>query len=56
MAHIAVCGAGGWGTALAVMASRFGQDVALWSPFEEEIEGIRRHGNTKNCCRASRSA
>lgn len=47
MAHIAVCGAGGWGTALAVMASRFGQDVALWSPFEEEIEGIRRHGEHK---------
>ena len=47
MAHIAVCGAGGWGTALAVMASRFGQDVALWSTFEEEIEGIRRHGEHK---------
>ncbi len=47
MAHIAICGAGGWGTALAVMASRFGQDVTLWSPFEEEIEGIRRHGEQK---------
>ncbi len=47
MARIAICGAGGWGTALAVMASRFGRDVALWSPFEEEIEGIRRHGEQK---------
>ena len=47
MAHIAICGAGGWGTALAVMASRYGQDVTLWSPFEEEIEGIRRHGEQK---------
>ena len=48
MATVAVLGAGGWGTALAVTADRHGHAVSLWSPFEEEIESIRRHGqNTK---------
>src|SRR2546423_14735170 len=31
MKRIAVIGAGNWGTALAVMAARKGQQVALWS-------------------------
>ncbi|MBQ9964803.1 MAG: NAD(P)-dependent glycerol-3-phosphate dehydrogenase [Clostridia bacterium] len=44
MADIAVFGAGGWGTALAVMTNRQGHSVSLWSPFEEEIASIRRHG------------
>ncbi len=44
MGNIAVLGAGGWGTALAVTASRMGHTVTLWSPFQEEIDGIRRHG------------
>ncbi len=44
MANIAVFGAGGWGTALAVMSNRHGHTVKLWSPFEEEIASIRRHG------------
>lgn len=47
MAKIAVIGAGGWGTALAVMAQRFENEVTLWSPFEEEIAGIRRDGEHK---------
>ena len=42
MARIVVAGAGGWGTALALMAHQYGHDVALWSPFEEEIGRIRR--------------
>ena len=44
MANICVLGAGGWGTALAVMANRQGHNVTLWSPFAEEVETIRRHG------------
>ena len=43
MAKIVVLGAGGWGTALGVMAHRAGNDVTLWSPFEQEIEEIREH-------------
>lgn len=44
MAEISVLGAGGWGTALAVIANRHGHTVTLWSPFQEEVESIRRHG------------
>lgn len=47
MATITILGAGGWGTALAVMANRHGHTVTLWSPFEDEIESIRRHGQHK---------
>lgn len=44
MAVITVLGAG-WGTALAVMAAREQpHEVRLWSPFQEEIDSIRRHG------------
>jgi len=43
MAVITVLGAG-FGTALAVMADREGHTVRLWSPFEEELCEIRRHG------------
>ena len=42
MATIAVMGAGGWGTALAVMAQRQQHTVRLWSPFEAEVSDIRR--------------
>ncbi|NLN82098.1 MAG: NAD(P)-dependent glycerol-3-phosphate dehydrogenase [Clostridiales bacterium] len=44
---ISVLGAGGWGTALAIMAQNHGNAVTLWSPFEEEIRGIRRFGENK---------
>ncbi len=47
MAKIAVLGAGGWGTALAVTANRHGHTVSLWSPFEAEIEAIHRRGQNK---------
>ena len=47
MAKIAVLGAGGWGTALAVMADKYGHEVSLWSPFEEEVAMIRRHDEHK---------
>ena len=44
MAKIAVLGAGGWGTALSIMCCKNGHKVGLWSPFETEIEQIRRDG------------
>lgn len=44
MGNIAVLGAGGWGTALAVTAARMGHTVTLWSPFQDEVDSIRRHG------------
>lgn len=44
MANITVLGAGGWGTALALMCHREGHTVRLWSPFKEEIDEIRRRG------------
>ncbi len=47
MANITVLGAGGWGTALAVMAERYGHNVTLWSAFPEELASIRRHGQHK---------
>ena len=47
MADIAVIGCGGWGTALAVMADRWGHTVSLWSCFPEEIAALRRHGEHK---------
>ena len=47
MAKIAVLGAGGWGTALAIMANQYGHAVSLWSPFAEEAEAIRRFDEHK---------
>lgn len=44
MANITVLGSGGWGTALAVMAQRSGNNVTLWSAFQEEIDEIREYG------------
>lgn len=40
MAEIAVMGSGGWGSAMAVMLSRHGHKVTLWSKFEKEIESL----------------
>lgn len=42
MATIAMIGAGGWGTAMAVMLSQNGHDVTMWSAFEEEIQILQR--------------
>lgn len=38
----AVLGDGGWGTALATVLARKGTRVALWGPFPEYLERIRR--------------
>lgn len=44
---IAVLGTGGWGTALAIMADKYGNSVTLWSPFPTDIEYIRRYDENK---------
>ena len=46
-AKITILGAGGWGTALAIMCSQNGHEVTLWSAFAEEIEAIARDGENK---------
>jgi glycerol-3-phosphate dehydrogenase (NAD(P)+) len=47
MSRIAIIGAGGWGTALGVVAGRAGHAVRLWSRNAQVIEGIneRRENN-----------
>ncbi len=42
MANITVLSPGGWGTALAIMAAKYGHTVTMWSPFEREINDIRQ--------------
>ena len=44
MAKIAILGSGGFGTALAIMADKYDNEVTLWSAFENEIEAIRKDG------------
>ena len=41
MAKITVLGAGGWGMALAISAYNKGNQVNIWSPFEEEVNLLR---------------
>ncbi len=40
---IAVLGSGGWGTALAIMLSKSGHDVVLWSFLKEEYEELSNY-------------
>ena len=40
MSHIAIIGAGGWGTALGLVAERAGHAVRLWSRNAEVVSGI----------------
>lgn len=40
MAKITVLGAGGWGMALAISAFNNGNQVNIWSPFEQEVENL----------------
>lgn len=47
MSAVVVLGAGGWGTALAVMCAKFGHSVTLWSPFEKDIAALRQDGENK---------
>ncbi len=43
MAKISVVGSGGWGTAIAVMLSKYGHEVKLWSFFKEECEELKKY-------------
>lgn len=48
MAKITILGSGGWGMALAVSAHSSGHEVTLWSPFEEEVESLKKNrGNER---------
>jgi glycerol-3-phosphate dehydrogenase (NAD(P)+) len=43
MAKIFIAGAGGFGTALGVMAARYGHEVTIWSPFEAEVNQLSQN-------------
>jgi len=47
MSDISILGSGGFGCALAVMCEKMGHKVTVWSPFEEEIETLKRDGEHK---------
>ena len=49
MSQIMVLGAGGWGIALALVATRMSHTVTLWCHDEAELEGIRLHNQNKRC-------
>ena len=43
MAKVTILGSGGWGTALAISAFNCGHEVALWSPFEQEVYSLNQY-------------
>lgn len=47
MAGITILGSGGFGISLAVTLQKYGHDVCLWSPFQDEIDNIRLHGENR---------
>ena len=48
MAKIAILGAGGWALALGISAHSSGNDVVMWSPFAQEVEGLlKNRGNER---------
>lgn len=47
MAKVFVLGSGGWGLALAITAFRSGNEVAVWSPFSEEVAELLRYRESK---------
>ncbi|MGN0613327.1 MAG: NAD(P)H-dependent glycerol-3-phosphate dehydrogenase [Porcipelethomonas sp.] len=44
MPKIVILGSGGFGISLAVMLSRLGHEITVWSAFREEIETIKKDG------------
>ncbi len=42
MAKVSIIGAGSWGTALALLLSKNGHDVMVWSIVEAEIEMLKK--------------
>src|SRR5205085_536983 len=47
MKRIAVIGAGGWGTALSLVAARAGNQVRLWGHSQEVVEVLQRERENK---------
>lgn len=47
MASIAIYGAGGWGTALAIMLAKAGHRVTLWSAHVSTLERLQRDGQNQ---------
>jgi glycerol-3-phosphate dehydrogenase (NAD(P)+) len=47
MAEIAVLGAGGWGTAFAVMCAKYGHGTTLWSLYEDQVRDLKRDKENK---------
>ena len=47
MSNVLVLGAGGWGIGLALVASRMGHSVTIWSFDPEELEELRLHNQNK---------
>ena len=47
MSDVLVLGAGGWGIGLALVATRMGHSVTLWSHDPEELEDLRLHNQNK---------
>lgn len=47
MSNVLVLGAGGWGIGLALVASRMGHTVTLWSFDQAELEDLRLHNQNK---------
>jgi glycerol-3-phosphate dehydrogenase (NAD(P)+) len=48
MAKITILGSGGFGLSLAIMWSKCGHDVTVWSNFTQEIEDIKKYGEHKS--------
>lgn len=46
-ASIAVLGAGSWGTALAILLSRNGANVRLWSHLQEDVDKLQRDAENR---------
>ena len=46
--RISILGAGTWGTALAALLTKNGNDVSLWSAIPEEIKEIKERGEHRN--------
>ena len=52
MAKVSVIGAGSWGTALALLLSKNGHDVTMWSILEDEIRMLDKEREHKSSFRA----
>lgn len=48
MAKVSVIGAGSWGTALALLLSKNGHDVTMWSILEDEIRMLDKEREHKS--------